>query len=349
MIVIKMKKLSGTIVSRQCWLYNTVRCVYATVEWEITMKLKNLTIAIAMASLAATSFAAQAEDGTSFYGSVRVGINNTDNGVTSSTQFQNWYSRMGFKAETEIADGLKGFGHYEFGVDTDSADNANGALSTRKAYVGLKGGFGRVRIGQDYHTFYNTVIAPMDIAWDAGGTGASYLGTYVGRTGEALSYDTTVGQVGLGATMYQGDDQYNDCYKVGASFDAGPVKVGVGYKDADIAYAKGAKNTSKMYGVSLGGKVGPAEYGFAYTDRDSVGNSVDLHLGYAGAYLAYGQADLDKTSTTKATTPTSIAVGYTLPIGKKTSAWFEAQQTDDDLGSKTSEVTKLKAALKYDF
>ncbi|TXH70086.1 MAG: porin [Thiothrix sp.] len=317
------------------------------------MKLKNLTIAIAMASLAATSFAAQAEDGTSFYGSVRVGINNTDNGVTSTTQFQNWYSRMGFKAETEVADGLKGFGHYEFGVDTDSADNnctvsssgtcsGGGALSTRKAYVGLKGGFGRVRIGQDYHTFYNSVIAPMDLAWDGAAAGASALGTYTGRTGEALTYDTTVGQVGLGATMYQGDDTYNDGYEIGASFDAGPVKVGVAYKDADFSGT--AEDTSKAYGVALGGKMGPAEYGFAYTDRDNTGNSIDLHVGYAGAYLAYGQADLDA-----GPKPTGITVGYTLPIGKKTSAWFEAQQTDDDLGTATSEVTQLKAALKYDF
>jgi predicted porin len=313
------------------------------------MKLKNLTIAIAMATLSAVSFTAQAEDGTSFYGSVRIGINNTDNGVKSTTEFQNWNSRMGFKAETEVADGLKGFAHYEFGVDTDPVDNGNGALSTRKAYVGLKGGFGRVRIGQDYHTFYNTVIAPMDIAWDASAGGAGALGTYVGRSGEALSYDTTVGQFGVAATMYQGDDTYNDGYEIGTTFDAGPVKLGIGYKDADYAHAVGAKDTSKMYGVSAGGKMGPAEYGFAYTNRNNMGNSVDLHLGYAGAYLAYGQASLDKTTTTKSMTPTTIAVGYTLPIGKKTSAWFEASQTDNDKGAKDSEVTKLKAALKYDF
>lgn len=305
------------------------------------MKLKNLTIAIAMATLTATSFAAQAEDGTSFYGSVRIGINNTDDGVASTTKFQNWNSRMGFKAETEVADGLKGFGHYEFGVDTDPDDNANGALSTRKAYVGLKGGFGRVRIGQDYHTFYNTVIAPMDIAWDASAGGAGALGTYTGRTGEALTYDTTFSKVNVGATIYQGEEKYNDGYELGASFDAGPVKLGVGYKDPDD---NTAADTGKMYGVSAGGKVGPAEYGFAYTDYDKVGNSIDLHLGYAGAYVAYGQADLDAGNK-----PTTIAAGYTLPIGKKTSAWFEASQSDNDLGADNSEVTKLKAALKYDF
>ncbi|TXH61367.1 MAG: porin [Thiothrix sp.] len=182
----------------------------------------------------------------------------------------------------------------------------------------------------------------MDIAWDSGGTGASFLGTYTGRTGEALSYDSTFGQFGVSATMYQGDDTYNDGYELGATFGAGPVKVGVGYKDADFSGT--AADTSKAYGVSLGGKLGPAEYGFAYTDRDNTGNSIDLHLGYAGAYLAYGQADLDSGAK-----PNSVSVGYTLPIGKKTSAWFEAQQSDDDLGTKTSEVTKLKAALKYDF
>ena len=298
------------------------------------MKLKNLTIAIAMASLGMTSFAAQAEDGTSFYGSVRIGIENLENADT--TKFRNWNSRMGFKAETEVADGLKGFGHYEFGVGTDASDATDPVVSTRKAYVGLKGGFGRVRLGQDYHTFYNTVIAPADVAWVGStyATGSKGNKTNPGRTGEALTYDTTMGAVGVGATVYAGDDKLGDGYEVGATFNAGPVKLGIGAQDTD-------GNSGTAYGVSAGGEMGPAKYGIAFTDHDKTGSAVDVHLGFGGAYVAFGQADLDA-----GTKPTGVTLGYTHNIGKKTLAWFEAQKTDNDAGA---EETALRAALKYDF
>lgn len=104
------------------------------------MKLKNLTMAIMVASLGAASVAAQADS--SWYGSVRIGIEHVDDGSNDTTSFRNWYSRMGFKGETDLENGLTAFGHYEFSVDTDNADNGNGALGTRKAYVGLKGGSG---------------------------------------------------------------------------------------------------------------------------------------------------------------------------------------------------------------
>ncbi len=308
------------------------------------MKLKNLTIAIAMASLTTASFAAQADTKTSFYGSVRLGIGYEDvekNGVsTDSTKLKNWGSRMGFKGETDLSNGITAFGHYEFGVDTDPADNENGALSTRKAYVGLKGDFGRIRLGQDTHTFYNTVIAPADQAWDGSMYGADTLGTYTGRSGEALTYDTNLGPVGLGVTSYMGDDEYEDGYEVGATFKVGPVKLGIGAQDTDYRGGK-SYDGDPVYGVSAGGEVGAFTYGLAYTDWDKVGTSIDAHLGIGDGYVAIGQADLDA-----GTKPKGVTLGYTYKIGKQTSAWFEAQRTDDDAGT---EATTLKAALKYDF
>ncbi len=304
------------------------------------MKLKNLTMAIAMATLGVASFGVQAEEGTSFYGSVRVGVGYSDTDApgtaddASNTEFRNFASRMGFKAETEVADGLTGFGHYEFGVDTDSADNGNGALSTRKAYVGLKGGFGRVLIGQNYHTFYNTAIGPTDLGWWNTMHGAGNLGTYMGRTGEALSYDTTMGNAGVAATAYQGDDTFGDGFELGGTFDAGPVKLGLAYHDTDAK--------EQVIGVSAAGEMGPASYALTYTDAKDVGNSVDVHLGFNKAYVTFGQADFDASNLK----PTGVTLGYTFDVGKKTTIWAEVAKTDDDAGTDT---TIVQTALKYDF
>jgi len=303
------------------------------------MKLKNLTIAIAMASLTATSFAAQAETKTSYYGSIRVGgsYNTTDNPDGSSddvTKLQNWASRMGFKGETDLENGMTAFGTYEFGVDTDSGDNGNGALSTRKAYVGLKGNFGRVRIGQDYHSFYNTVIAPTDIAWWGSCNGTCGNGTYTSRTGEALTFDSEIGPVALSTTSYMGDDSLGDGFEIGAAFDAGPVTLGIGAQDTD-------GNTGTAYGVSAKGSFNSFGYGVTYTDHDGTGSAFDVHLSFADFYTTFGQSDLDT-----GTKPGGLTLGYTHSIGKQTTAWFEASQFDDDAGT---ESTTVRAALKYDF
>ena len=297
------------------------------------MKLKNLTIAIAMASLGVASFAAQAETGTSFYGSVRAGIEYFDNGTDDTTTIRNFNSRFGFKGETELGNGLTGFGHYEFGVSLDGSDGS-AAVNMRKGYVGVKGGFGRFRIGQDYHTFYNTVLAPADQGWWDTLAGATKV-TNGGRTGEAMTFDSKFGMFGVGATSYMNDDQMGDGYEFGATFGAGPATVGLGIRDTD--------SEDSTYGASVGGKAGSVAYGLSYVDRKDVGNSVDLHLGLGDAYLSYGQASLDS-----GTDPNGITLGYTYKMGKQTSSWFELSKQDADVKGKDA-TTAFRAALKYDF
>jgi predicted porin len=59
----------------------------------------------------------------------------SDPGGNADTELtlRSWASRMGYQGNTDLANGLNAFGKYEFGVDTRSGDNGNGALSTRQA------------------------------------------------------------------------------------------------------------------------------------------------------------------------------------------------------------------------
>lgn len=298
------------------------------------MKLKNLTMAIMVASLGVASIAAQAE--TSYYGSMRIGIQSVDDGNDTTTSFTNWYSRMGFKGETDLENGLTAFGHYEFSVDTDNADNSNGALGTRKAYIGLKGDFGRVRIGSDYHTFYNYGTVYTDNAWDGTCKGCG------GRTGEALSYNHKIGGVGIGATAYLNDDDLGDGYELGANYEMAGVAFGAAIRDID-ANLSGNAEPEPTYAIGGKGKAGPVEVALGYTTQKDAQDTVDLWLKYNDVFFSYNQADLDGSDTK----PTAFTIGYTHSIGPKTLMWFEASSSDADDGS--DDVTALKAALKYDF
>ncbi|HPQ94775.1 MAG: porin [Thiothrix sp.] len=295
--------------------------------------MKSLTIAMLMASLSAVSGTAFAE--ASYYGSIRVGIDVADDGNDTNTSLRNYASRLGFKAQTEINKDLTAFGHYEFGVDTDSSDNGNGATSTRKAYVGLKGAWGRVRLGQDYHTFYNFGQELTDQGnWD---TCLPCLGDTSFRTGDAISYDGTFGNVSVGATGYAGDEEHGDGYELGIGGKFGPeqskIRLTAAVRDTDGPSGTG---DDPLWTVGAGGKFAGLDAAVSYFGHGD-DNSVSTHFAYAGAYVNIGQVNPDIGDKT-----TPWAIGYALPLGEKTTVWFEYSDFDND-------VTHARAALKYDF
>jgi len=211
---------------------------------------------VAMAiTLALTPLAAQAEGG--FYGSIRLGLQYRDAGgdTNADLDFTNWASRLGYSANTDLENGWNAFGKLEFGADARSGDNANGALSTRHAYVGLSGGFGSVLFGQTYHTWYSTVIAPVDQPWWGSCNGC--LGS-TGRTSDGISYKGASGSISFGATAYiiptNGEENSDelDGFEVGVSYDAGIAKVGVAIQDFEEEEA--------VIGAVVSGTVGTVGY-----------------------------------------------------------------------------------------
>ena len=123
------------------------------------MKFKTTAIAMAVAGTVAAPVAVQA-GADEVYASARVGVWHVDNDAsdTADVQVQNFSSRFGMRGETDLGNGLSGFGRYEFSVTDDG-------VGLRHRYVGLKGGWGSILLGQTNHTFYNYVVGPLDNPW----------------------------------------------------------------------------------------------------------------------------------------------------------------------------------------
>jgi predicted porin len=163
---------------------------------------KKLIAAAVAAGLAAPGLAMA--DAT-VYGKINVGIVSYDNdnatGVDrSGIAIFDESSRLGFKGEEDLGNGLKAIFKMEgtADIDTGAAFNFN-----RDMYVGLKGGFGAVQVGH-FNTSYKNSTGKMDIFADRWGdiTGTGTHGTYDQRENNMVGYIGKFGSVGFAADVF---------------------------------------------------------------------------------------------------------------------------------------------------
>jgi predicted porin len=291
------------------------------------MNIKYTAIALAVAGTVAAPMAAQAE----VYASARVGLVNTDTGGVSELRVRSLASRFGLKSETDLGNGMTGFGKYEWDVDLEGADS----VKLRQRIVGLKGDFGSVTLGQAYHTFYNFVVGPTDNPW--WGSGYAMV-SYTGRTGDAITYAGGAGDISFGVTGYLngGGEEGLDGTEFGASFGIGGMTLGVAVQDLEV-------NADAATGVALTGiPAGDVSLGIGFQTRGD-DSSVLVDAGFGNAYVHFESLDIDGGAA-----PTSLTVGYTQSLGRKTTAWYEFQTVDADTADSDDDMTALRAMLKYD-
>ena len=171
------------------------------------MNLKNKTLALVVASalVMPSALAVEGSDGMhytsageGFYASVRVRFNSgSKDGANAG--IENSSSRLGIQGTSEMSHGLEGFYRYEtaFGVndgdgdqdgdDDGTSDDGSNNFVTRLAYVGLRGGFGSIRVGSDWADEYNFVVGSTDIA-NVGSGWFAYNDDYAGRADGSIHY-----------------------------------------------------------------------------------------------------------------------------------------------------------------
>lgn len=306
------------------------------------MNKKFTTVALAVAMTIAAPLTAQAEGG-NFYGSARVGISYSDAGGDSDAtlDLRSWASRFGFQGETEMANGLTGFGKYEFAVglpDFVAGESTN--IGTRHAYIGIKGDFGQFTLGQTYHTWYNNVIGPIDQPWWFSCNGCI---AYTGRT-DALTYQGNFGAGTGGVSLYfSGEDTENelDGYEIGATFPVGGMSLGLGIQDID-------NGTEPVLGLALSGTSGSIGWAFNVTSQAAPSDSTaddatgfDLYAYMGNTYIDIGSVSADDSSL-------GFTLGYTKPIGENTLTWFEINSFDSGAEGADSSLN-IAVALKHDW
>ncbi len=320
------------------------------------MKFKTSAIALAVAGIAAAPVAVQAGDGEA-YASMRVGIQNVDSGGVSELDVRSFSSRFGAKGETDLGNGMTGFGKFEWDVDLERED-----IGARLRYVGVKGDFGSLLLGKDYHTFYSHTVGPVDnVWWNSDWNVISYTGrtdsaiTYSGGT-DAISFgvtayfdadyadetaavapDLTTVPIGLGsaATEETGDEGV-DGFEVGASFGIGDMTLGVALQD--IEAVDNAVTAVTLSGIALG----DASFGISFqANDDDTGVLFEALMG--GAYLHIEQVSWDAADID----PMSITLGYSHDLGRNTTMWYEVLNNDADTGDSDADTTSVHAVLVY--
>ncbi len=336
------------------------------------MKFKTSAIALAVAGTVAAPVAVQA-GADEIYASARVGLWNTDTGGVSDLDVASAASRFGARGETDLGNGMTGFGRYEWDVDfdnskttfattdvnddgtVDSSDtlSTDASIKIRHRYVGLKGDFGSVLLGQTYHTFYNFVVGPTDTPW--WGSGYAMV-DYRGRTDNAITYAGSSGAVNFGVSAYftrDGEEEAPDKLEVGAAFGIGDMTLGVAFANtADDTSQGSAKNDEDIVAVLLSGiALGDITLGVGFQSQDD-DTSFLVNAGIGNAYVHLEQLSVDEASGSSESgddeDKLSLTVGYTQSLGRKTTMWYEVQSVDADTGDSDDDATYLRATLKYD-
>ena len=282
---------------------------------------------IAIAALAAAG-AAAAQSSVTMYGQVNTGYEHSKTDITiggvktttKKTGFQNDQvksSRLGFKGEEALGNGLSATFALEMGFDSADGEFADSAFN-RKATVGLKGAFGEVRIGKDstpmnefdgsFKAIDRTTtlaeqVAGRDASWEGRPTGLFYNGSFSGfDVAAAIGNSSTRVKTGGVTTMKEDTATYG----LGMGYNGGAWAVGAAVQldtektlNDDVKttnYGVGASydfNVAKVYGQYKGGqyknKASIVADKYSY-DQFAVGVSAPFGATTLSAEYAYNKA-----------------------------------------------------------
>ena len=292
----------------------------------------------------ATSFA---NDAYKFYGAFKVSLNATDDGDESNLSASNNSSRLGIKGKQALPDNMELIYQLEMEFDTTERGNFN---SGRNSFVGAKGSFGKIMVGQ-----HDTPLKKVR------GKGAVIFGDTIADARSILSAvadddGTKLDDRARNAIMYYSpkfnhtqlfvlysadmsasgstDDNDKDLTSASIVHQNGPLYVGLAYQNKALS---GDDLTVTRVAASY--KFGDYQVG-AVAESADAGNNNSLTRDAAAFNLRYnmnpktwagiqvGQAkDYDGMSDSGAT---NVSLGVVHKLADKTKVYVVASATDND-------------------
>ena len=337
-------------------------------------------LAIAVAAALVASSAAMAE--TTLYGKLHASYGEVkDNAGKKRTGVESHASRIGIKGSHALNNGLEATYGLEYGIDLDGDDGSatygsgvssigssatNSGVSSRNQFVGLKGGFGEVRVGK-HDTPAKLATAGQDVFADTYADMDNIINVDAHRVNNAVAYINKVGPVGFAVAHSTGPldgDSAADADTAMVNYGNGPWYAGLGYTKAknmalnanDIAAAVTSKNfnAAKHINLGLGWK---AEAGHQVNlvaeqtkPTDGSDGKIDAYLvngvakfGNVGLKGQYGEAKNKSFAvSSKNGTEKLASVGLDYSLGKKTSVYLLHSQ-DKNPTRVVGDTNKVKA------
>ena len=294
---------------------------------------------LALAALTAFAGAASAQSSVTLFGIMDVDARSVSNGSAGSLKTLGTNgqasSRLGFRGVEDLGGGLRAAFWLEGDISPDTgggnktAATAVGSTAdpmtwTRRATVGLLGGFGEVRLGRDYTpTFVN--MSTYDMFGYVGVSSiANIRGAFVGSggAGTGVRANNTIGYFlpAMGGLYGQG--------MVAASEGVNGNK----YMGARLGYAAGPLNVSGSYGKTYQG----------YTMIDDL-KTINVGASFNMGFMTI-QASVEK-SDYSTTQQKLMSGGVLIPVGSGT---VKLNYTKASGSSNTFAATLLGAGYVYD-
>lgn len=325
---------------------------------------KILAIAIATA-FAAPAFAATAN--VDVYGEFHMSLDSLDNGSNRGTNVSNNASRLGFKGSEDLGGGLNAIWQIESQINGDGANTGSTFDSQRDTFVGLKGGFGTVRLGF-FDTPTKSLSRQLDLFNNKIGDSRNFLRTNTANGSQAgannaweerfqngIRYDTpSFGGFTMSAhystqsNARSANNNDSDAYSVGANYKNGPLFAGLAYQRNNLVVAVPPVNftgdeTNMRLGVGfdvagfkLVGLYSKSEdqRGINGADRDVWGVGAGYKMGNGQIKAQYYNADDEDTLANSGAK--LFAVGYDYNLSKRTMAYVAYAKTKNDAAARFS-------------
>jgi predicted porin len=273
---------------------------------------------------------------TTVYGKVRQAVEFGD----GNTVVNSYANRVGFKGDEDLGNGMSAF----YKIEMATAGDTGGTTSGRFAFVGIKGAFGTVTVG-DTVNLAKAHLAGNSLE-DTIGDKSGVLATDGGFDNNQVIYNSpTINGFTVSASAY-GDNSTSQ-NTLGKAFAVkyanGPLTVAVARNAYDAAASGDEDIVSVKY--SMGDTTFSANYETidATTDIDSYTATVEHKMGANTLILSYG----DKDSDTNADDRQETTIGVMHSFSKRTNAMLLWNDVDADATS--AQTNNVAIQLNHSF
>jgi len=287
------------------------------------MKLTKTVLAVAIAGIAATPMMASAT--TTLSGAVQLRFSGSDDETdftnsasTPEDGFEEGEARIttgdvliGVNASQALNSGLTGYGSLR--IDLDDFSGGTG-FSGDNVYIGVKGGFGDLRIGEVANPGEYGQL--LDIVNDMGTTinqGVGYVGSFGGAT--------------IGASFSPAPNQ--DLFGVGVKFAIGGFSIGAGLQNEDELNNISAQAGFAFAGASVGLGFAQLEEGFGTEDETAISAKVGYSIAGVSLALSFQQEQESEDAVVR------LDAGYGLGGGMDVSTRINSFSGADDSADAT--------------
>ena len=282
-------------------------------------------------------WSAMAQSTVTLYGRVNTTVESQKSGGQRQTVVSDNASRFGFTGSEDLGGGLKAVFRLESGFRSDTGQTydfeGTRKLFGREATVGLSGGFGTIRLGQQ--AYLPAYLATADYVsmhnHDTGSSSDALFGGFLlpARQSNSFSYTTPSFSgltVEVAQSLKEGVSGLPSSTDVAANYNAGPLHLGAGYQKVGDSKLLALRALYELGAVTLGGYYERDDF-VIRGNRNNVRISAMYTMGASEFHANVGSAG--KFSNISDSKAQQYTLGYNYNLSKRTKVYGYVTRVND--------------------